>query len=104
MKKSKAFSSVAIVVATILGGLNSASHAAQCGNGPGGFEAWKQQIAGEAKAKGIGAAGISALMSTNYAGATIAADRGQHSEVLAFRSINFSPSAAPPPSWHAGVP
>jgi membrane-bound lytic murein transglycosylase B len=79
MKKSKAFSSVAIVVATILGGLNSESHAAQCGNGPGGFEAWKQQIAGEAKAKGIGAAGISALMSTNYAGATIAADRGQRS-------------------------
>ena len=79
MKKSKAFSSVAIVVATILGGLNSESHAAQCGNGPGGFEAWKQQIAGEARAKGIGATGVSALMSTNYAGATIAADRGQRS-------------------------
>ena len=79
MAKSKAFSSVAVVVATIFGGLNSQAHAAQCGNGPGGFEAWKQQIAGEAKAKGIGAAGISALMSTNYAGATIAADRGQRS-------------------------
>jgi membrane-bound lytic murein transglycosylase B len=79
MKKSKAFSSVAIVVATIFGGLNFQAQAAQCGNGPGGFEAWKQQIAGEAKAKGIGAAGISALMSTNYVGATIAADRGQRS-------------------------
>src|ERR1700752_3929775 len=79
MKKSKAFSSVAIVVATILGGLNSQAGAAQCGNGPGGFEAWKQQIAGEARAKGIGATGVSALMSTNYAGATIAADRGQRS-------------------------
>src|ERR1700745_3601307 len=79
MKKSKAFSSVAIVVATILGGLHSQAGAAQCGNGPGGFEAWKQQIAGEAKAKGIGATGVSALMSTNYAGATIAAARGQPS-------------------------
>ena len=53
--------------------------AAQCGNGPGGFEAWKQQTAEQARAKGIGAAGISALMSTNYASATIAADRGQRS-------------------------
>src|ERR1700757_2797313 len=55
------------------------ANAAQCGSGPGGFEAWKQQFAGEAKAKGIGAAGISALMGTNYASATIAADRGQRS-------------------------
>ena len=53
--------------------------AAQCGNGPGGFEAWKQQTAEQARAKGIGSAGISALMSTNYASATIAADRGQRS-------------------------
>jgi membrane-bound lytic murein transglycosylase B len=55
------------------------AHAAPCGNGPGGFEAWKQQTAEQARAKGIGAAGISALMSTNYASATIAADRGQRS-------------------------
>ena len=55
------------------------AHAAPCGNGPGGFEAWKQQTAEQAHAKGIGAAGISALMSTNYASATIAADRGQRS-------------------------
>jgi membrane-bound lytic murein transglycosylase B len=61
--------------------------AAQCGNGPGGFEAWKQQIAGEARAKGIGAAGISALMSTNYAGATIAADRGQRSFGLSLNAF-----------------
>jgi membrane-bound lytic murein transglycosylase B len=53
--------------------------AASCGSGPGGFEAWKQQFAEQARAKGIGAAGISALMATNYASATIAADRGQRS-------------------------
>ena len=53
--------------------------AAPCGNGPGGFEAWKQQTAEQARAKGVGAAGISALMGTSYASATIAADRGQRS-------------------------
>jgi len=55
------------------------ANAAQCGNGPGGFESWKQQFAGEAKAKGVGATGISALIGTHYASATIAADRGQRS-------------------------
>ena len=55
------------------------AQAAQCGNGPGGFEAWKQTFAGEAKAKGIGAAGVAALGQTHYASATIAADRSLHS-------------------------
>lgn len=53
--------------------------AASCGNSAAGFESWKQQFAGEARAKGIGAAGIAALMQTNYAQATINADRGQRS-------------------------
>ena len=53
--------------------------AAQCGSSSGGFESWKQQFAGEARAKGIGQAGIAALMQTNYAQATINADRGQRS-------------------------
>jgi membrane-bound lytic murein transglycosylase B len=92
--KSKAFSSVAVLLATILGGLHSQAGAAQCGNGPGGFEAWKQQIAGEARAKGIGAAGISALMSTNYAGATIAADRGQRSFGLSLNQFLAKRGAA----------
>ena len=55
------------------------ARAASCGSGPGGFEAWKQQFAEQARAKGVGSAGISALMGTNYASATIAADRGQRS-------------------------
>src|SRR5918912_161999 len=53
--------------------------AAQCGNSSAGFESWKQQFAAEARAQGIGAAGIAALMQTNYAQATINADRGQKS-------------------------
>jgi membrane-bound lytic murein transglycosylase B len=59
--------------------LDSAADAAQCGSSSGGFEAWKSQFAGEARAKGIGANTVSALMATNYASATIAADRGQRS-------------------------
>lgn len=55
------------------------AHAAQCGNGAAGFEGWKQQFANEAKAKGVGAAGVSALLATNYAQATINADRSLHS-------------------------
>ena len=63
----------------ILASLGTAARAATCGNGPGGFEAWKQQAAEEARAKGVGAAAISGLMGTNYAQATINADRGQRS-------------------------
>jgi membrane-bound lytic murein transglycosylase B len=78
MTKSKGLTAVFSTLA-ILAGVNSQVHAAQCGSGPGGFEAWKQQFAGEARAKGVGGTGISALMGTNYASATIAADRGQRS-------------------------
>ena len=56
-----------------------AAGAATCGNGPGGFEAWKREFSAEAQGKGIGQTALSALMQTNYASATIAADRGQRS-------------------------
>ena len=49
-----AFSTLAMLAC-----LSSQAHAAQCGNGAGGFEAWKQQFAGEARAKGVGGAGVS---------------------------------------------
>jgi membrane-bound lytic murein transglycosylase B len=53
--------------------------AAQCGSTAAGFEAWKREFAAEARAKGVSASAISALMGTSYATATIAADRGQKS-------------------------
>jgi membrane-bound lytic murein transglycosylase B len=68
-----------LAILTLFAGLNTSANAAQCGNGSGGFEAWKQQFAGEARAKGIGGAGIAALEQTNYATATINADRSLHS-------------------------
>jgi membrane-bound lytic murein transglycosylase B len=70
------------------------AEAAQCGSGPGGFEAWKSAFAGEARAKGIGASAISALMGTNYASATIAADRGQRSFSLSLDAFLAKRGAA----------
>ena len=54
-----------------------AAEAAQCGSHSAGFENWKQQFSNEARARGVGANAISALMGTHYATATIRADRGQ---------------------------
>jgi membrane-bound lytic murein transglycosylase B len=53
--------------------------AAQCGSTAAGFDVWKGQFAEEARRKGVGASSVAALMQTNYAAATIAADRGQRS-------------------------
>jgi len=69
----------AFALATLALALPAPSLAAQCGNSAAGFEMWKREFAGEARQKGVGASGIAALMGTNYATATIAADRGMKS-------------------------
>ena len=69
----------ATLAAIMLACLSVKADAAQCGSTPGGFEAWKREFAEEARAKGISASTIAALMQANYATATIAADRGQRS-------------------------
>ena len=74
--------------------MTSSASAAQCGNGPGGFEAWKQQFASEARAKGAGANGVSALMQANYAAATINADRSLHSFKLSLDQFMVKRGAA----------
>jgi membrane-bound lytic murein transglycosylase B len=63
----------------VLACLGTKVDAAQCGSSAAGFDAWKRQFAEEARAKGIGASSVAGLMATNYATATIAADRGQRS-------------------------
>jgi lytic murein transglycosylase len=65
----------ALAVMTSVG----SSEAATCGNSAAGFDAWKKQFAAEARAQGVGQAGISALMRSNYSTGTIRADRGQKS-------------------------
>jgi membrane-bound lytic murein transglycosylase B len=79
MIKSRELIKAASLTMAILVSLCPPAHAAQCGSGPGGFEAWKQAFAQEARAKGVGASAIQALMATNYAQATVNADRGQRS-------------------------
>jgi membrane-bound lytic murein transglycosylase B len=67
--------------------MGSEASGAQCGNTSAGFEAWKSEFANEARAHGISAAGISALMGTSYSTATIAADRGQRSFSLSLEQF-----------------
>jgi membrane-bound lytic murein transglycosylase B len=45
-----------VALATVAG----EARAAQCGNSAAGFEGWKREFAGEARAKGVGASGVSA--------------------------------------------
>jgi membrane-bound lytic murein transglycosylase B len=78
MTKSKKLTATYLGLA-MLACFASQADAAQCGSSAAGFEGWKQQFAGEARAKGISANAISALMAANYAQATINADRGQRS-------------------------
>ena len=61
------FASLAVAALAVLVCLGTQADAAQCGSGPGGFEAWKQEFAEEARAKGIGASTVAALMQANYA-------------------------------------
>ena len=73
------FAAIVVAAMAVLVCLGTKADAAQCGSGPAGFEAWKSEFAGEARAKGIGASSIAGLMQANYASATIAADRSQRS-------------------------
>lgn len=68
--------SLAAGLAALLGA--GSAQAATCGNSGGGFEAWKQDFASEAKGR-ASAASLAALMTTSYSTATISADRGQKS-------------------------
>jgi membrane-bound lytic murein transglycosylase B len=79
MTKGRKLTTVTFASLAVLVCLGTKADAAQCGSGPGGFEAWKGQFSEEARAKGISASTVAALMQANYASATIAADRGQRS-------------------------
>lgn len=69
---------VAVAALMALAWMPGKAGAAQCGNSSAGFAAWKTEFAAEAKARGVGGAGVAAIMGTNYSSATIGADRGQH--------------------------
>ena len=79
MIKDWEIATAAFMALALLACLGEEADAAQCGSTAAGFEAWKGQFAEESRGKGVSASGIAALMGTNYASATIAADRGQRS-------------------------
>ena len=79
MSRSGQLTAATFAALAALACLSANAGAAQCGSSAAGFEEWKRQFAEEARAKGVGARAVSALMTTNYASATIAADRGQRS-------------------------
>lgn len=72
-----AFKSLSLAAALVFAA--SASHAAFCSDTGGRYEAWKPEMAAEARAAGVGERGIAALMGTSYSQATIGADRNQRS-------------------------
>ena len=73
------FKAIVFTASIALAGAATTAEAAQCGRTAAGFEAWKQDFAEEARARGVDSAGISALMGTHYNAATISADRVQKS-------------------------
>jgi membrane-bound lytic murein transglycosylase B len=79
MTKGRQFKTLTMAALLALVCTSSKAGAAQCGSTAAGFEPWKQQFADEARARGVSAATLAALMATSYATATIAADRGQRS-------------------------
>jgi membrane-bound lytic murein transglycosylase B len=94
MIKAGHLAGAALTALALMMGFSGMAHAAQCGNGPGGYEAWKRDFAEEARAKGVSGNAISALMQTNYASATIAADRSQHSFSLSLDAFLAKRGAA----------
>src|ERR1700681_402595 len=79
MTKGREIATAAFTALAVLACIGAKANAAQCGSTAAGFDAWKRQFAEEARGKGISASAVAALTSTNYATATIAADRGQRS-------------------------
>lgn len=84
--KTKFVKFAAAVVAT---SLLASPALAQCSNSGSGFNQFKQRIAGEAKAAGIGQKGINALMGTKYNAAVIKYDRSINRSLRSGNS-NFS--------------
>lgn len=78
---------LAALAASAMLAFSSPTLAAQCGNSAGGFPTWKQQFAQEASRAGVGNRGLAALANTQYAQATINADRNQKSFKLSFESF-----------------
>jgi membrane-bound lytic murein transglycosylase B len=83
-----------LILTAALLAVTPAAEAAQCGNTAAGFEAWKPVFAAEAKANGVKARAIAALMGTKYSTGTIRADRSQKSFKLSLAAFMTKRGAA----------
>src|ERR1700736_346413 len=79
MTKGGQFKTVTVAALVAVVWMASKACAAQCGSTAAGFEAGKEQFAGEARGRGISGSAVAAVMAAKYSTATIAADRGQRS-------------------------
>ncbi|PWL16789.1 murein transglycosylase [Falsochrobactrum shanghaiense] len=84
--KGRSLTAAAVLAIGMIAGTGSAI-AAQCGNDGAGYNAWLQSTIKEAQARGIGPSAIQALSGTNYARATINADRNQKSFKLSYEEF-----------------
>ncbi len=66
MLNGRGFKTAAVAAFVTLVSMASEAHAAPCGTTAAGFDAWKSAFADEARAKGIGEAGVAGLMATHY--------------------------------------
>ncbi|AZO17733.1 MULTISPECIES: lytic transglycosylase domain-containing protein [unclassified Mesorhizobium] len=73
--KGRIFAAAVVATLALAAGAEAAP---SCGKNGAGFDAWKQDFAGEARAEGVGQRGLSALAGATYATRTIAADRAIH--------------------------
>ena len=69
--------SLCLSAAALFVSLPISAQAAGCSDTGGQYEAWKPEMAAEAKAEGVGKRGIAALLGTSYSQATIGAHRNQ---------------------------
>ena len=77
---------ICLIVLLLAGSAGEA--AAQCGNGPGGFQPWLQRFRLTAAAQGIGSGTVlSALSDVTYDPAVIRLDRSQRSFKLSFQQF-----------------
>ena len=66
VNRGKPFKTATVVAVVAFVRIANKASAAQCGNTAAGFEAWKNQFAGEARARGVSASTVAALTETTY--------------------------------------
>ena len=68
------FRILSVAALASLAGMPDTADAAQCGSTATDFEAWKRQLADEARQSGVSAATVTAFTATTYSRGTIAAE------------------------------